>query len=315
MPIQINNVTVIDDDRNFNSPGITTVGSGTSIITIDGNNSRINVGTAVTVDGKNGNISIAGTIIANGFDIPVNVASFSPANADTNVSVSTTEIVLTFDQVVALGSTGELQLRTGGLLGSIVQTFGVGDMSLDSTSKILTIGISSLGTLPFVTSYYPILSNHVIKATSGQFVGINSDAPGSPSYYFVTKAYGLGDPGDGGFNICESGGTRWIVAPDSVINVRPATAFPDAINAANTEAACGDWFIPTLSQLQNPGRECKQYWQTEPTGLYYSNTNTTDNFIQNHGGGCMCLNMDNGSTATCFVSNTAHVAPFRCLSY
>ena len=54
MPIQINNVTVIDDDRNFNSPGITTVGSGTSIITIDGNNSKINVGTAVTIDGKTG---------------------------------------------------------------------------------------------------------------------------------------------------------------------------------------------------------------------------------------------------------------------
>ena len=315
MPIQINNVTVIDDDRNFNSPGITTVGSGTSIITIDGNNSKINVGTAVTIDGKTGNISIAGTIRGSGFNVPVNVASFSPADQDTNVGVALTQIVITFDQTVALGSTGKLEIRTGGLLGTVADTFGVGEMVLNPAGKVLTIDVSRMGTLPFVTSYYPILTNHVISATSGNFVGINSTAAGSPSYYYVTKAYGLGDPGDGGYQICSSGGTRWIVAPDSAINTRTAQQFNDAINAANTQAACGDWFVPSLSQMQNPGYQCRQYWQTPPTGGYWTNTGSNDNFINNHGGGKMCIHMDTGNTGTCFASNSAHVATFRCFSY
>ena len=31
----------------------------------------------------------------------------------------------------------------------------------------------------------------------------------------------------------------------------------DAVTCANSVSACGDWFIPTISQLQNPGFVCR----------------------------------------------------------
>ena len=45
-------------------------------------------------------------------------------------------------------------------------------------------------------------------------------------------------------------------------------------------------------KMQNPGYQCRQYWQTPPTGAYWTNTGSNDNFINNHGGGKMFVHMD-----------------------
>ena len=53
--------------------------------------------------------------------------------------VGLTQIVITFDQTVALGSTGKLEIRTGGLLGTVADTFGVGEMVLNPQEKYLQL--------------------------------------------------------------------------------------------------------------------------------------------------------------------------------
>lgn len=68
MPIQINNTTVIDDNRNFSTVGVMTVGSGSSAVVIS---TGLNVGIGVTLSGISSTISIAGTITASGLSIPL----------------------------------------------------------------------------------------------------------------------------------------------------------------------------------------------------------------------------------------------------
>jgi len=315
MSIKINNVNVIDDSRNFNSPGIATVGSGSSIITINGNSGIVRVGTAITIDGISGNIAIAGTIRANSFNVPVNVVSFTPSNGATDLSTVLNQIVITFDQLVSLGSTGELQIKTGSLSGAVVATYGMSRMSLDSTKKVLTIDISGIGYLQNNVQYFPVLTRQAVFSTSGQFVGVNSTGAGSPSYSFTVRPYGLGDPGFGGFLICQSGGVRWLVAPSSTEIYCSFNCINCAITNANAQAACGDWFIPTYSQLQNPGSVCKQYWDSVSVGSYWSNTQTFGDFIANHGGGACLVDINNGGLGACFSSSFYNARAFRCFTY
>lgn len=70
MAIQINDITVIDDDGNFSSVGILTSGSGNTLINID-ESANFTVGTGVTFEGISGNISIAGTFTSSSVSIPL----------------------------------------------------------------------------------------------------------------------------------------------------------------------------------------------------------------------------------------------------
>ena len=70
MSIQINDNTIIDDNTNFSSVGIVTVGTGSSIISVE-SNSNFFVGVGVTLSGLDGNIAISGTITALNISLPL----------------------------------------------------------------------------------------------------------------------------------------------------------------------------------------------------------------------------------------------------
>ena len=70
MSLQINGVTVINDDKNISSIGIMTVGSGSSSLNLN-SFSNTTIGTGITLSGDVGNISIAGTITASRLSIPL----------------------------------------------------------------------------------------------------------------------------------------------------------------------------------------------------------------------------------------------------
>lgn len=72
-PIQINDINVIDDDRNFSNVGILTVGAGSSVTNID-SDANFTIGVGITFDGLVGNISIAGTITAAGLSVPLSLS-------------------------------------------------------------------------------------------------------------------------------------------------------------------------------------------------------------------------------------------------
>lgn len=301
MPIQINDVNVIDDGRNFYAAGIATVGSGSSATVIDGNTGIVNVGAGITMEGIPGNISIAGTINAAGFNVPVNVVSFNPTNGSTNILTTISGIDITFNQAVGIATTGTILLKSGSSGGTTIRTLGVSDIQPIPNG----IRIKSLSILPYSTSIFPVIPNGFIKSTSGDYVGLNTT--GASSYSFTTKSVSLGDPYEGGYLICQSGGIRWVVSPYSTTTFGIWANRSSAITCAQSVTGCTGWFVPSISQLQNPGYLCRIHWDTY-AGAHWSNTDAGGNEAY-------CLNMSNGNAATVPKENNYASRTFRCVTY
>lgn len=262
MAIKVNNVTAIDDSRNVSAAGIATVGSGNSTITINGLTGIMSVGTGITMQGIPGNISIAGTLTAAGFNIPATIVSFSPINGATLVSISTS-IAITFSQAVGIATTGFLTIRTGSVGGPGINTFGVGQLKtfLSNSNRILTIVPTQ--NFPLNTTIFTIIPNGLINSTSGDFVGLNTT--GANSYSFQTRDVEVGDSYEGGFLICKASPIRWIVSPYSAEVSRNYFARgPEANTRSQQVSGCTGWFVPTISQLQNPGYCCRSFWGPSP---------------------------------------------------
>jgi len=94
-----------------------------------------------------------------------------------------------------------------------------------------------------------------------------------PSYNtFLAQNTSLGDPVIGGYLICRSGGTLWIVAPASSEVSRTWYDRDDAVTTATNCTSATGWFVPTCGQLQNPGYCCKTYWDSYSSTYYWSST-------------------------------------------
>jgi hypothetical protein len=77
-----------------------------------------------------------------------------------------------------------------------------------------------------------------------------------------------------GFLICSSGpgSTKWFVAPCCAEVVRSWYTRDDAVTVANScMGSCG-WFIPSCSQLINPGSCCFRFWDCCCCNGYWSST-------------------------------------------
>jgi hypothetical protein len=72
MSLQVNNTTIIDDNKNVSNVGIMSVGTGSSSLTLNPT-SNTTVGIGITLSGNVGNISIAGTITAKALSIPLSL--------------------------------------------------------------------------------------------------------------------------------------------------------------------------------------------------------------------------------------------------
>jgi len=257
MSFQINNTTIIDDNRNISSVGVATVGSGASSIILDGTTGNMNVGAGITMEGVSGNISITGTLSASGLNIPPTITAFSPAIGATGVARNT-NIDLTFNQWVGIGTTGTVVFREGSPGGIGVNTLTVSAASTISRYQIrFTYSGSDLGGPD--TTYYPVFSPELIISDSGQFLGINTGS--GPSYSFTTNVI-PGDPFGGGTLICQASGTNWVVAPNTSEVSRNWYCRDDAVTTAQSVSGCTGWFVPSVGQLQNPGYTCRTYWDS-----------------------------------------------------
>jgi hypothetical protein len=119
----------------------------------------------------------------------------------------------------------------------------------------------------------------------------------------------LGGAYEGGYLICCSGGTLWIVAPGSTEVSRNWFARDDAVTTANANAACGDWFVPTFAQLLNPGYTCRTYWDEYSNCWYWSSTE------RDVPGFAWMVNFTNGSNGGGNKPNAYCVRAFRCVTY
>jgi hypothetical protein len=130
---------------------------------------------------------------------------------------------------------------------------------------------------------------------------------------------------DGSRIICKAGGTAWIVAPASTqvsmawaggqynsTLVGDKCCISEWSTLQNALIAGGfnptDWFVPNITQLSNPGYNCKTQWDSCASNCYWSSTEV------NSTNAC-CLNFINGNPSCGAKSPSVCVRAFRCVTY
>ena len=130
---------------------------------------------------------------------------------------------------------------------------------------------------------------------------------------------------DGSTIICKSGGTAWIVAP-SCTQVSSqwaggqynSTQVGDKCCICEWSALetrliqCGfnpcDWFVPSYTQLQNPGYVCRTNWDSFSVALYWSSTEINATIA-------CTVNYINGLASNSSKTVALCVRAFRCVTY
>jgi hypothetical protein len=133
-----------------------------------------------------------------------------------------------------------------------------------------------------------------------------------PTFWNI-NATSIGAPIGGGFLICKAGGIGWIVSPYSTEVSRDWHSREDANTTAQSVSGCTGWFVPTISQLQNPGHVCRSFWGPSPcfSGTkYWSSTEADAN--------CACtvrFGFPDGLGQAYGKGTTLQVRAFRCMTY
>ena len=209
-------------------------------------------------------------------------SSINPANGATAVGIDT-NVTLTFTSAPVRG-TGTVQLRSGSTSGTIIESFDAassGQISISGSDYI----IDPTSNLGFSTSIHTIIPSTAIVG----YVGLNTT--GADTHSFTTESQTLGSSYEGGFLICKASPLRWVVSPYSAEVSKNWYSRNDANTTAQSVSGCTGWFVPTLSQLQNPGYICRSFWGPSPcfsSARYWSSTDDNATFARSvkfNGGG------------------------------
>jgi hypothetical protein len=253
-----------------------------------------------TVIDDNRNIS-GSTLTATRLDVPPVPITFSPA-IGANV-INTSNIIITFDQSVSKG-TGNITLRSGSAGGTVLQTIGVASSSVTISGGAVTIDPPAnidTGLTIFV----------VVDA--GAFSGLTTTSTSAliNTYSFTTASLTLGSSYEGGYLICGVSPLRWVVSPYNAEVSRIWASRNDANTRAQAVSGCTGWFVPTKSQLQNPGYLCRSFWGPSPcysTYCYWAGVAAT-------GENSAFVDMTNNSVAYTSINAPLCVRSFRCVTY
>jgi len=319
MAIQVLGTTVIDDSRNIANVGILTVGSGSSSIITNSNTGIVNVGSGITIDAKNGNINISGILTVASFSVPVLISSFEPAIGATSVGIRS-NFILNFNQTVGLGTTGFFLIRSGlnTTSGTVVVRVGVGSTAhLNFKNGGRQLIIDPPGELDPGTFFHAVMSSGFVVSNNNNYSGINTVGT-AQTYFFQTKPLAPGDVFGGGNVICLASPIRWVVAPASAEVSRRWLERVESNTVAQACSGCGGWFIPTCTQLVNPGFVCRSFWENLSSGCsYWSESQapgvdpTYKHFVRmDPGGPC-------GAYGCCFTNmcGVLCIRSFRCVTY
>ena len=259
-------------------------------------------GTTVIDDSRNIN---AGIVTVTRLDVPPVPITFSPANGATAVTQSS-NIIITFNVGVTTG-TGNITLRSGSAGGTAFSTIGVSSTSVSISGGAVTINPPT--DIPDFTTAFVVVD-------AGAFSGLTTTSVNAliNTYSFTTAAAGLavGDSYEGGFLICKASPIRWVVSPRSAEVSRTWYCRGDANTTAQSVSGCTGWFVPTRSQLQNPGYCCRSFWGPSPclssSSRYWSSTE--------HGThtGC-CVHFVPNPPLSNSKTDSYCVRAFRCVTY
>ena len=299
-----------------NGTAFSTIGVSSSSVTISGGAVTIdppaNIGTGTTtfvvVDAGafSGLTTTSVNNIINTYSfttVPLSPSSIVPANAATNVAIST-NITLTFNGPPTRG-TGTITLRSGSTSGTVIETFDAASSNRITVSgNVYTIDPTS--NLGFSTSIHTIIPSTAIVG----YVGLNTTGADTHSFTTIPDV-AVGASYEGGFLICKASPLRWVVSPYSAEVSRTWYLRNDANTRAQSVSGCTGWFVPTYTQLQNPGYLCRSFWGPSPC---YSSTaywSSTENGASNAFG----MYFSNGDAYNRNKTGTACVRAFRCVTY
>jgi len=149
----------------------------------------------------------------------------------------------------------------------------------------------------------------------------------SDSYYACfAKCNSVGSTTDDGSRlICKSGGIGWFVAPSSTqvtgqwaggqynstqVGNKCCISEWSTLETSLTNAGFTptDWFVPSSSQLNNPGYVCRTNWDSFDAALYWSST-------EGDATGACRQNFDNGFIFIGTKAYSSRVRAFRCVTY
>ena len=155
----------------------------------------------------------------------------------------------------------------------------------------------------------------------------DTNFPNDLHYACLAKVCPLGTTTrDGAVLICKSGGTGWFVAPSSTQvegqwagGQYNTTQVGDKCCISEWTAACNAlisggiecvncWFVPSSSQLNNPGFLCRTNWDSFVASSYWSSTEISNITA-------CAQSFANGLTATAAKTDSARVRAFRCVTY
>jgi hypothetical protein len=252
------------------------------------------------------NNAVAGYVGINTYSftsLSFSLLSITPANGATNVDL-TTNITLAFTSVPTRG-TGTIQLRSGSTSGSVIESFdAASSVRISISGNNYTIDPTS--NLGLGETVYTIIPSTAIPG----YAGLN--VSGADTHSFSTPVPNLGDSYQGGFLICKASPLRWVVSPYSAEVGRTWYLRDDAVTRAQQVSGCTGWFVPTPSQLQNPGYCCRSFWGPSPCFSipmrYWSSTSRNAShayIVRFHTNGC-----DNQAK-----THQNCVRAFRCVTY
>jgi hypothetical protein len=81
----------------------------------------------------------------------------------------------------------------------------------------------------------------------------------------------LGSAVEGGRLFAKHGSVGWIVANAAQQVGRTWANINDAVTVAQAANACGDWFVPSRTDLQY-AHDCKSFWDSFSSTTYWSST-------------------------------------------
>jgi len=229
-------------------------------------------------------------------------SSINPANGATNVGIDT-NITLSFTGSAPVRGTGTITLRSGSTSGSVIETFDAassGQISISGNDWILD-PTSNLG---FATSIHTIIPSTAIVG----YVGLNTT--GADTHSFTTDLP-LGSSFEGGFLICKAAPLRWVVSPRSAEVSRTWYNRNDANTTAQSVSGCTGWFVPTVSQLQNPGYCCRSFWGPSPCYSLFTYWSSSE--LGSQPGAC--VNFGGGGVCRSYKTFSWCVRSFRCVTY
>ena len=255
-------------------------------------------GTTVIDDSRNVNVGI--TTFTSIVSPPVPIV-FSPAIGATSVDVAS-NIIITFDKPITKG-TGNITLRSGSAGGTVLQTIAVSSGTVTISGGVVTIDPpSDIG----------YILNIFVVVDAGAFLAGTSSNALINTYSFTTRNVVVGDSYEGGFLICKASPLRWVVSPYSAEVSRDWYSRNDANTTAQSVSGCTGWFVPTLTQLQNPGYCCGSFWGPSPC---YSSTKYWSSTECSAPNACLVDFGFNGSASCNIKTHTFSVRAFRCVTY